>query len=60
MSDRVCCNCGNCQRIPLKEHIETRCAIDDHYIGYIECFSQWCRHWKRERKWDEKKNGDEE
>ena len=56
MLDRVCCSCGNCIRMQsskLAECIETYCAIDGHYIGYVECFTHWCRRWKRERKWDD-------
>lgn len=52
MSNRVCCNCGNCNRLSTANGIETRCAIDNHYIGYSECFSHWCRHWEREGEWD--------
>lgn len=49
---RVCCNCGNCIRYPTKDGIRCKCAIDDHYIDYLQCFEHWCRRWKRERKWD--------
>lgn len=52
MSNRVCCNCGNCNRLLTANGIETRCAIDNHYIGYSECFLHWCRYWEREREWD--------
>lgn len=50
---RVCCNCGNCDRVEEKGHTNTYCAIDGHYIGYIECFEGWCRRWRKDRKWDE-------
>lgn len=51
---RVCCNCGNNQRIKDKHgHVRCECAIDGHYIGYVECFEHWCRRWKKERKWDD-------
>lgn len=52
---RVCCNCGNNVRIKDKDGVVIRCecAIDGHYIGYLECFERWCRRWKKERKWDE-------
>nr|DAF50473.1 MAG TPA: hypothetical protein [Myoviridae sp. ctuIn11] len=49
---RVCCNCGNCIRYPTKDGIRCRCAIDDHYIDYLQCFEHWCRRWKRDRTWD--------
>lgn len=52
MEDKVCCNCGNCERRPERGGIETYCAIDNHRIGYVECFTQKCKHWKRETKWD--------
>ena len=52
---RVCCNCGNNIHIISDTDIVVRCecAIDGHYIGYLECFEYWCRRWKRDRKWDE-------
>lgn len=52
MEDKVCCNCGNCERRPERGSIETYCAIDNHRIGYVECFTRKCKHWKRETKWD--------
>ena len=50
---RVCCNCGNNIRTGENGNIVCHCAIDGHYIGYIECFDGWCRRWKKDRKWDE-------
>lgn len=52
---RVCCNCGNNIRIRDDEDnfVRCECAIDRHYIGYLECFEHWCRRWKKDRKWDE-------
>ena len=50
---RVCCNCGNNKRIKQEDgHVRCECAIDGHYIGYVACFGDWCRRWKRNRKWD--------
>lgn len=52
---RCCCNCGHNLRIPdkreplLVDHNE--CEIDGHYIGYVECFTGWCKRWKKEDKW---------
>jgi len=48
---RVCCNCGNNKRIKDDKGmvIENRCAIDNHYIGYCECFDHWCNRWRKER-----------
>ena len=37
---RCCCNCDH--RMVDKDH----CDIDGHYIGYLECFYDWCRKWK--------------
>lgn len=51
---RVCCNCGNNNRIKDDKGFVTHCecSIDGHYISYIECFEHWCRRWKKDRKWD--------
>lgn len=47
---RVCCNCGNNRRIKTsKSEIHCECAIDGHYISYVECFEGWCRRWRKER-----------
>ena len=49
--ERVCCSCGH----NIKDDKDRRiCEIDTHYIGYLECFDNWCKHWKRDRKWDKK------
>ena len=45
---RCCCNCGNCRRVDKGTHKENYCAIDGHYIGYIETFEGWCRRWKKD------------
>ena len=51
---RVCCNCGNNKRIADESgRIRCECAIDGHYIGYVECMEGWCRRWKKERKWEQ-------
>jgi hypothetical protein len=26
--------------------------VDGHYINYVACFEDWCRHWARDKKWD--------
>lgn len=51
--ERCCCNCGNNIRYGSVCH----CSVDGHYIGYIECFEQWCKHWRKEHKWDNCKEG---
>ena len=47
---RCCCNCGNNIRVKddkgMVDHNE--CAIDGHYIGYLECFVDWCRRLRKE------------
>lgn len=54
---RVCCNCGNNIRVKDDHGLVVRCecAIDGHSIGYVECFENWCRRWKKDRSWDDKK-----
>ena len=49
---RICCNCGHNIRTAEGRRIKCHCEIDGHYIGYVECFSGWCKRWKRETKWD--------
>lgn len=48
---RVCCNCGNNQRIKDESGMvkECRCIIDGHYISYIACFEHWCNRWRKEK-----------
>ena len=36
---KVCCSCDH--RLANKDC----CDIDEHYIGYVNCFECWCRHW---------------
>lgn len=51
---RVCCNCGRNKRIKENDgNINCYCEIDNHRIGYLENFADWCRRWTKERKWDE-------
>ena len=43
---RVCCNCRN------RKAEKSQCMIDGHYIGYVQCFTNWCIHWATdELKW---------
>lgn len=46
---RICCNCRHDIRIEEKGHINNYCEIDGHYIGYVACFEDWCRHWAKEK-----------
>ena len=61
MSDRkrCCCNCGRCIRTWDGGNCTTRCDVDGHYIGYVECFEGWCRHWAKD-KWQEEGADDEQ
>lgn len=54
---RVCCNCGNNIRVKNDKGmvVENRCAIDNHYIGYTECFEHWCNRWRKNRSWEKDK-----
>ena len=47
---RCCCNCRH--NIRSGEPTECHCEIDGSYIGYIQCFDGWCRHWAKD-KWQE-------
>ena len=52
---RCCCNCGNnirTESILMPGLIQCHCAIDNHWISYALSFSDWCRHWKKDRKFD--------
>ena len=48
---QCCCNCRHDIRTWDDDaHCINYCKIDEHYIGYIECFEGWCRHWAKERR----------
>ena len=50
---RCCCNCKYNIRHEIEPHgIECYCEIDGHYIGYAECFVEWCRRWKKDHTFD--------
>ncbi len=53
MSDRKCVNCRHNKRVDKGTHIECRCDIDNHYIGYVAFFEHWCRHWAEDHKFEE-------
>lgn len=51
---RCCCNCGNNGReTDVFGNVGCFCAIDGHYIGYVEAFEGWCRRWKKDDTFDE-------
>jgi len=53
---KVCCNCRHCIRqwdnADKKGLCQTYCDIDNHYIGYVECHTGWCKRWSKERRTD--------
>ena len=64
---KVCCNCRHNIRSDKYDYDETgraksdypytvcNCDLDGHYIGYVACFEDWCRHWATDAaKWKEK------
>ena len=51
---KVCCNCNHNIRTPKKDYIECQCDKDGHYIGYVACFEDWCKHWAKDKKWEDK------
>lgn len=48
-SNRCCGTCGNRDLTTLGAFV---CKIDGHRVGYLDCDLCWCRHWKRNRKFD--------
>lgn len=45
---RRCVNCGNNIRTKEENGIVCRCKIDNHTIGYVECFDHWCNRWRKD------------
>lgn len=56
--DRVCCNCRHNKRTSKKTYVDCNCDIDGHYIGYVQGFDSWCRHWAKDP-WQEEGENDE-
>lgn len=48
---KVCCNCEYNLRIKTADGIITRCGLDGHYIGYVDCMTYRCKKWKKTTKW---------
>ena len=44
--------CGNCGNREYRGQSLSVCLIDGHRVGYLDCDFCWCRHWKRNRKFD--------
>lgn len=51
MSNRKCVNCEHNIRTGTGGDIKCHCDIDGRGIGYIKCFTHWCRRWKRDKTW---------
>lgn len=46
-SEVVCCSCvHNIRQQKNDGHTECRCEIDKHYIGYIQCMTNYCDKWE--------------
>lgn len=43
---RACINCG------LRDlwGAGSRCGKDGHYIGYVDTWDDWCKHWRKDRR----------
>lgn len=43
---RACINCG------LRDlwGAGSRCGHDGHYIGYVDTWDDWCKHWRKDRR----------
>ena len=54
---KVCCNCRHNIRTQAEDIITCHCEMDEHYIGYIAYFEGWCRHWAKDRNFEEDKHG---
>ena len=53
MNEKVCCNCRHNIRKNKSGRIECECEITKEYIGYIQCMNSRCRHWAKEKKWED-------
>lgn len=53
---KVCCNCRNCERVDNDGRIICKCKFFNGFMGYLQVMTGWCRHWARERKWDNEKS----
>ena len=46
--NECCCSCIHNIRKGEISNLECWCDIDEHYIGYVECFIRVCEEWKGE------------
>jgi len=46
---KVCCNCRHNIRHYEDKGGACYCNIDNHYIGYYECMTGWCRRWAKDK-----------
>ena len=45
--------CGSCGNRLIDVNYVSNCAIDGHYISYLDCDFCWCRRWKIDRRFDD-------
>jgi len=43
---RACINCGRRDLWGAG----SRCGYDGHYIGYVKEWTDWCRHWCKDKR----------
>lgn len=54
---RCCCNCRRNKRVKDRTgYIRCYCELDNHYIGYLEAFGNWCPKWEKEKRWGDGSN----
>ena len=52
VNNHVCCNCRHCIREWTEGTCHCKCGMTGDYLGYVTVMEHWCKHWSRERKWD--------
>ena len=52
---KVCCNCKH-KRDKGDDKIYCWCNFTGRYLSYAEVMTGWCRHWAKERKWEDGKD----
>ena len=50
---KVCCNCRHNIRTEIGKYIRCECDIDNHCMTYTKCMTGWCKHWAKDKKWEE-------
>ena len=49
--ERACINCA--RRITIGA--SDKCLYHGTYLPYWDLWDRWCKHWARDRRWDEEK-----